>query len=150
MKKVIGLLCVLFVLAPMCFAEETSDYSYLDGMSVDELMSLRTEIDSRLAQEGVYELNAIPTGDYIVGIDIKAGTYVVTQLIDDGVATAIIWESYEDRQANQTEKIVEAKGLNFGEPYFFRIEDGQCLAIYGQGIYLFDATSDEVKKSWQP
>lgn len=150
MKKVAALLCVLFVLVPTCFAEETSDYSYLDGMGIEELMSLRTEIDSRLAQRGAYEVNAIPTGDYIVGIDIKAGTYVATKLFDDGAAVLIIWPDYASKQEYNMGKVIETNNFQIGEPYFFHAEDGQCLQFYGQGLYIINATSDEVKKAWQP
>ncbi len=152
MRKVAALLCMLFVLVPTCFAEETSDHSYLDGMDIEELMSLRTEIDSRLAREGVYETSSIAPGKYVVGADIKAGTYIVKHLYDQGLsdsqATIIVYESLEDANNNGTP--IDFQWLSVGSEQFIRLEDGQCLYNLNMTLYLFDATSDEVKKSWQP
>lgn len=152
MKKVAALLCVIFALAPMCFAEETSNYSYLDGMDIEELMTLRTEIDSRLAREGVYEANSIAPGKYVVGTDIKAGTYVVKHLhgqgLSDSRATIIVFESLADANNNGTP--IDFQWLSVGREQLIRLEDGQCLYNMYMTLYLFDAASDEVKKSWQP
>ena len=152
MKKVVALLCVLFVLVPMCFAEETSDFSYFDGMSIEELIAARDEANSRLAQEGFYEANSIAPGKYVVGTDIKAGAYVVKHLYDQGLsdsrATIIVYESLED--ANNNETPIDFQWLSVGSEQFIRLEDGQCLYNLNMTLYLFDAISDEVKKSWQP
>ena len=152
MKKVAALLCVLFVLASTCFAEETSDYSCLDGMGVEELMALRTEIDSRLAQEGVYEANLIPSGIYIVGTDIKAGVYTLKHLYSqssyDDTAAIGVFDNFED--ANKGENPIVFEWLSIGGEKIIRLEDGQCFYNMGTTLYIFDAASDEVKKSWQP
>ena len=152
MKKVVALLCVLFVLVPTCFAEETSDYSYLDSMGVEELMKLRIEVDSRLAQGGLYEANSIPPGDYVVGTDIKAGTYVVKNMYAHDPSKdwprVSVYASLEEAKNNGT--TLEWFSMNLGDEHLVRLEDGQCLHIACVTVYLFDTTSDEVKKSWQP
>lgn len=151
MKKVVALLCVLFVLVPTCLAEETSDYSYLDGMSFEELVNLRTEVDSRLAQEGFYEADSIPPGNYVVGTDIKAGTYLVKHLCahdpSDSRALIRVYASSEDADNDGP---IDRYRIEFGGEYLLRLKEGQLLNIQYATLYLFDATSDEVKKSWQP
>ena len=153
MKRILALLCTFFVLTPMCLAEETKDYSYLDGMSLEDLMVLRTEVDSRLAQEGLYDSNAIPEGAYVVGTDIKAGTYIVKGLLIDDydlIGCIYIHKSYDNAFVRDVEKIVQSELVHVGESYFIHLEEGQCLEIWGRGLYIFDATSEEAQKSWQP
>ena len=152
MKKVVALLCVLFVLVPTCFAEETTDYSYLDGMSFEELVNLRTEVDSRLAQEGFYEADAIPPGNYVVGTDIKAGTYMIKHLYapdpSDSRASVYLFAGVDDLGNRGT--AIDGFSMYLGDEHLIRLENGQYLKTHFMTLYLFDATSDEVKKSWQP
>lgn len=152
MKKVVALLCVLFVLVPTCFAEETSDFSYFDGMTIEELIAARDEANFRLAQEGFYEANSIAPGKYIVGTDIKAGTYLMKHLYasdpSDSWASVFVYVSLEE--ANNYGATADWFSMNLGDERFIRLEDGQCLQTNLMTLYLFDTTSDEVKKSWQP
>lgn len=149
------MLCTLFVLTPTCLADETKDYSYLDGMSLEDLMALRTEVNSRLAQEGLHDSNAIPDGAYVVGVDIKPGTYIVKGLLgddDDWFGSVIIHKTYDNVFVGDIEEIVQTQLIDLGESYFIHLEEGQCLEIWGQGLglHIFDATSEEPPKSWQP
>lgn len=152
MKKVAALLCILFALVPTCFAEEASDHSYLDGMGVEELMTLRMEIDSRLAQEGLHDSNAIPAGQYVVGTDIKAGTYVLKHMYaPDSSSNGVyvfIYASLED--AKQHGIIIDSWYMEPGEEQLIRLEDGQCFSTNFMTLYLFDFGTEDMKKSWQP
>lgn len=64
---------LLIMLFCVGFAEGSSDYA---SLSVEELLSMRSDIDAALSQKGYGTV--IPDGEYVVGVDIAPGTYVVT------------------------------------------------------------------------
>lgn len=88
MKKMIALVCVLVMMPCMAMAEID-----LSGLSVDELIALRTQIMSELFSRGEIKEAKVPAGEYIVGEDIPAGAYTVTTssmmlmvAVDDGMS----------------------------------------------------------------
>ena len=74
--------------------------------------------------------------------------HLYDQGLSDSRATIIVYESLED--ANNNETPIDFQWLSVGSEQFIRLEDGQCLYNLNMTLYLFDAISDEVKKSWQP
>ena len=72
MKKVVALLCVLFVLVPTCFAEGEIDFS---GYSLEELLRIKTDLSNELASRPGAEPMILTPGDYTIGEDFPAGVY---------------------------------------------------------------------------
>lgn len=81
MKKIVSLFCTLSLLMlsslPFASAETALD---LQGMSTDELVSLRNAINNELASRDFEEKEvSVPTGTYTIGVDIPAGTYTLSK-----------------------------------------------------------------------
>ena len=76
MKKALLITLVLLLLFPIVsMAAQKID---LSTYTVEELIELKTAIDSELIDRGATKSANIPTGDYVVGQDFPAGTYTIT------------------------------------------------------------------------
>ncbi|NLM85578.1 MAG: hypothetical protein GX171_02665 [Clostridiales bacterium] len=74
MKKVTALfLAILMLTIPTALASGD-----LAGMTLEQLIQLRTQIEAELLIRGESESLGVPPGRYIVGVDIPAGIYKVT------------------------------------------------------------------------
>lgn len=74
MKKTIAILsAILFLATPAAFASND-----LSKMTVDELIKLRTQIETELVSRKEVKSFSIPQGTYIAGDDFPAGVYRVT------------------------------------------------------------------------
>lgn len=72
MNKILSLvICALILLLPVSALAEPD----LSGMSFEELVALRQEIDLLLFGSDEYKEVSVPQGTYTVGTDIPAGTY---------------------------------------------------------------------------
>lgn len=72
MKKLVSLFAALMLIPCFSFAETD-----LSGMSVDDLVSLKTAIVGELMARDEVKTVTVPAGEYIVGEDIPAGKYSV-------------------------------------------------------------------------
>ena len=74
MKKLVVLLlvCILFV---SCAAADD-----LSGLSFDDLIKLRDEINAEIISRPEWKEVPVPVGEYIIGIDIPAGSYSIRAL----------------------------------------------------------------------
>lgn len=72
MKKVFAV--VLVSLLCLCSIGYASGID-LTGLSFDELIQLRKEIDLLIFGSEEYKEVSVPAGDYVIGEDIPAGTY---------------------------------------------------------------------------
>lgn len=72
MKKLVSLFAALMLIPSFSFAETD-----LSGMSVDDLVSLKTAIVGELMARDEVKIVTVPAGEYIVGEDIPAGKYSV-------------------------------------------------------------------------
>lgn len=72
MKKLVSLFAALMLIPSFSFAETD-----LSGMSVDDLVSLKTAIVGELMARDEVKTVTVPAGEYIVGEDIPAGKYSV-------------------------------------------------------------------------
>lgn len=159
MKRVIsGLVAVFVLLCSVSFAEIPD----LTGLSVEELLKTREEIERLLYEEGkTIELNA---GEYLVGRDISAGTYIIMEyhnpesdnssewgitLYKDDESRAEYSKAYEEYlAAYETARKNESLGNSFEYPaevstleYFkrFNIKDEDSIRITienGQVLYV--------------
>lgn len=71
MKKLIALTLIILSLIPVAAFADV-DFS---GMSYDELVSLNSQLFKEIVSRPEFKEVAVPTGSYVVGSDIPAGTY---------------------------------------------------------------------------
>ena len=144
MKRFLTVLVLLVLLATMvAFAlpalAEEADYK---SMSTDELIALNQKIVDELTSRGEAQAAPIGKGDYVVGKDIKAGTYTFTCTEPskrNDVTTVQVWNSdRSDCLINQS--------LELNETQYLPLVDGQVLSIY----YGSGTIQPSVKPSWAP
>ena len=152
MKKILSLALLTVLLIPTVgLSEEVID---LTSMTLEELISLRNstsgEIYSRLGFS--FEDSEIGAGYYLVGTDIKAGTYEFictfceTELGYGGDRVynlGTIWIVSSD--AEDAERLHEFGDSRVGEKYKFDLEEGQMLVI-GR----CNGVIQEYEHSWAP
>lgn len=74
MRRLFALVLV-FVL--MFCSVATAESIDLSALSLDELIALRQEIDLLIFGSDAYKNVPVPAGDYVIGVDIPAGTYTL-------------------------------------------------------------------------
>lgn len=139
---IIGLAAVLIVSAVDANAAETS--IDIEGMSVEEMVKLRDELNVKIAENGGD--NVIVEGVYVVGTDIKASNFKVTCNGEDGVMFQIVSEDEYDG----TNTSVDA-GRYFilydGESGALNLKEGEVLIVTAGSEY---AVIEEVKTNFAP
>lgn len=96
MRKVISLLLVAILLIGVASAEID-----LGNMTLDEIREIYTQVSSALYSEALIKGAKIPVGRYTAGVDIPAGSYILT----------FEWDEF-DQYSNSMHKIYvyDAKG----------------------------------------
>lgn len=115
MKK----LAVLVVAVVLLLGVALADGMDLSGMTIDELIALKTQIVGELMSRSEIKSVQVPPGEYICGVDIPAGSYKITA-ID---MLLIVKNGYE--AINTIDK-----GESIGK---FTIKDGDTISITGGG-----------------
>lgn len=83
MKRIAFPLLAIAILIP-CIA--LASYA-LSDMSIDELVTLRSEINAELMERGYEKEVTIPAGTYIIGEDIPAGAYTIRHVSRSAMVT---------------------------------------------------------------
>ena len=79
--RILSLLVALVLFLP-CTA--CADYDFA-SMSVDELLAMRSAINTELLTRGIEREVTVPNGYYTIGVDIPAGTYTIRPVSYDVV-----------------------------------------------------------------
>ena len=82
------LLTVLLLLPSVCFAVD------LSGMSFDELIDLRSQLEKEILSRPEWKEVTVPAGRWIVGQDIPEGTYCIKK--DISITSLKIFADPED------------------------------------------------------
>lgn len=82
MKK---LICILLLVCMTTFA--AADAVDLSGLSFDELMKLRDQVNAEIISRPEWKEVTVPAGTWIVGEDIPAGTYSISPTSSGGYIT---------------------------------------------------------------
>lgn len=139
MKKIICLLVSAMLLAtPVCAGEID-----LSAYSDDDLLALKAQVDSELTNRGVGESAVLQEGVYVVGKDVKAGTYVFTGLVemkydddmdyqDMAMPTELFYYDSEEHYADDYKAGYDY--VNPGNPIRKTFEDGQVFEVYYQSV----------------
>ena len=145
------LLCCISISVHAEEANEASEgsYDFLDTMSLDELYELQAQILIRVAGYGVFVDDEMPQGIYIVGKDIKPGTYDLVAYsmgrnTFDAVVSPIL-TIYENEDAMDNYHWLDMLFFNtLGEPTRYTLEDGYVLKLEYGSIFV----QQPAKKSW--
>lgn len=121
MKKFLGIFLVLAMFVTPAFAESMD----LSSMSMDELFALRVALNSEISSRLLGETTAIYSGKYVVGEDIKPGTYVLYADMPSAkyVTIEITWPD------NSHESVFEQIKIN--ESFYLNLEEDSVLSLDG-------------------
>lgn len=142
MKKLIALIlvgCMAFSISVLA-----ADLD-LSSMSTDELIALRKQITEEINARTMDESGRINTGTYIVGTDIRAGLWDVSDPQPEDGGTSVWIATYEDREAEKDGHNMDMHYLHDGETASISLIDGTLLCI-GSGSLLLS----EANASWMP
>lgn len=154
-KTMVGCLLSILLLQTTCFAAEID----LQGMSVNELIALKDEINLKISELG--GSNIIPAGVYVVGRDIRAGRYIFYATVHcrtsydetEGYMDFELWTSEEAYKEQDRDKRITSGEIYYDfskdraeGPFSASLEDGQCLEIRN-GSAIIEKISDV---SWAP
>ena len=132
MKKLILVLIALALLGSSAVAEID-----LKGMSYDELVELRSQVDAALWASEEWNEVEVPAGVYIIGEDIPAGHYTVSYYGKSNLAPFRLWRDKAAFNENEFGTVVEEYFSN-GDSINVIMDDGQCLEIHGtENVFVF-------------
>lgn len=132
MKRFFCILFLLFFLPVVSLA----DLPDLSGLSRDELIELSHLVQSMLFDDSLADGVLVPAGDYIVGVDLPAGTYRADVVSDVGGVCAVC-PSASDSFRTQEYYL----GNMYGTLSFRLIlEDGNLLTIKYNSLKLYPYT----------
>jgi len=123
MKKriVAGLMAVALLLGGTAFADVD-----LSGMSYDELVALKDQINKAIWESEEWQEVTVPQGVYEVGKDIPVGHWVITPV--DGVYSNIKWGRELDQSGTQIEE-----SMNGRSHYDYAIICSKTYKHYDEG-----------------
>ena len=134
MKKLLTLLLILALAAPALALADLPDIS---GLSVEELIELRSKIQLQLFSERLIEGVEVLPGVYMVGEDIPAGTYRIEyHAIKD--YTFVNFSAYRDSPFFSYSTI-----LGYSKPYEIgkiTLEEGVRIEIELGSLYFYGYT----------
>ena len=139
MKKLIALVLAGCLCASMAvFAEEEMD---LSGYTDEQLVALKHQVDTELVNRNHTDLEPLPLGTYVVGVDIAAGPYIFYHADKTLQANVFIFDSEEDYKVlKASSKICAlADGPGYGS-----LEEGKIIKV-DNILYIEPATA-----SWMP
>ena len=138
MKKVysviIALVLIVGVFSTIAYAQSSSHEKIdLTEYSLEELIELHEDVRAELADRlHLREENIIGRGRYVVGVDIKAGTYVLTvketKTDGNGNPTNSI-KLFDVLEDGRTELFWINEDIPIGEHAIVSLADGQLICI---------------------
>lgn len=141
MKKVLVIILVFMIFTSVSFADGID----LSTMTTEELISLHEELDAVLEDRFVCKLDTIYTGNYIVGKDIKEGSYLFS-CTKVGKANFWILTTYESKEEYENLNSLAHQNLRIGDQCQINLTEGLVLEI-GDGFGTIQMLE---KQSWAP
>ena len=153
MKRLVALALVLvFVFCGTAFAEglivmEEEVPTVVGGIDVtalsdDDLIALKDAVIQEISNRNLAIKGTFGNGTYVVGVDIKPGSYVISNTSDE-LGNYYIYESVEKMQNNE---IMGSGYMTENGDATFNLHDGEVLRISG----IKSATIEEIVASWAP
>ena len=133
------LFCFSFV--SLVLAESGTDYS---NLSLDELISMRSALDTEIENRMVDLSTKLIPGTYVVGRDLKAGSYIVLGLMDEGPSgytpQALISESAENAEYSE---YIDYQYMKTDVEWHVTVVDGNVIEVRSK-LYPVKRTRERV------
>lgn len=140
MKRLLCLvLCLLLIgsVASVVIAESNTDYS---GLSLQELIDMRASLDAEIGVRMSDLSTILVPGTYTVGKDIKAGSYIIQGLMDEGPGgyspQALVAESIEDAEYSE---YTDYSYMKEGIKWYIAVVDGNVIEIRSGDVAIQNA-----------
>ena len=125
MKKCLAIVLLVLMFSASAFAESID----IDAMSTDELLALRGQINAILTERMTSDSSAIYSGNYVAGVYIKAGMYILRfDELAEGETTGIVW-LFANSEDWRNRNYISADYLTVGVDYQITLEDNMVLEI---------------------
>lgn len=129
------LFCFSFV--SLVLAESGTDYS---NLSLDELISMRSALDTEIENRMVDLSTKLIPGTYVVGRDLKAGSYIVLGLMDEGPSgytpQALISESAENAEYSE---YIDYQYMKTDVEWHVTVVDGNVIEVRSGDVSIQNA-----------
>ena len=120
---IITILSVLII--PICAAEDID----ITNLNYNELIALRDKVELALFGTFLKDGVTLPMGDYIGGVDIPVGSYIIISPVVENLKNTIItFASYKSETEND-EYIDRENFKNQGETYKITVKEGMLLSF---------------------
>lgn len=142
---VIFIIVVSVFLIPSSMAESIS----LSELTDEELLLLKDEVETEIASRELSDLSVLPGGVYIVGEDIKSGSYKVIGKNRQSRIYVFTEDSYDAYVRNGSWELPEAKPtvqlfIDPGQEGFIGAREGEIIYV------IYDCYIEEANESWMP
>ena len=144
MKKLLTLIMIMLLAVP---AISLADLPDISGLSAAELLELNHQIQNKLFSEQLTNGVAVPTGTYIIGEDIPAGSYrvILTATLDYVGGTLIEGRSGWDAEfsvATPSGQSIEIGKLVLEEGLNLYIDQAVAVFYPYTGLFFKEATNE--------
>lgn len=149
MKKFTGVLLALLITVSctgFCIAAEND----LSAMTIDELVTLRNQITAEIISR-IPDAEPFYSGKYTAGVDIKEGSYTITNLTpesEDGVDTWIACTVRAKADESEEGEVVMDQYIHAGTAVMINLTEGMTMNIRSSKSQM-SITINE-KPSWAP
>lgn len=133
MKKFLMILVCLILVSTVAIGEAV-DFSSMSDEELEGLYaSILIEMDSRKLGNGVL----VPEGEYVVGIDIPVGDYLISSAEPDKDTWLYVCDSKEAWSNYETKK---EKMIDYctKESYFYKFLDGDYIIINNSPAFFLE------------
>lgn len=122
MKKFVAVISILALL--FCHVSAFAEGIDLENMETQELIDLQAEIQKLLLERDPMNNAILYPGDYLVGEDIEAGSYLIQSIDSDEWSDLCV-----DINDGETGENLKFQVIRDGKMAQFRLEEGQILVI---------------------
>lgn len=125
MKKVLAIIIVICSLFAVASAE-----SMFEGISYDQLFALRSAIEQEIISRPEFKEVTVPTGDWIIGVDIPEGYYSIRPvkygyiLIKDANGRTFLNEAMSEGEIIGKIRVEEGYSIRIEDPFIFSAPKG--------------------------
>ena len=124
-------------LLSLAIAESGPDYS---SLSLDELISMRSALDAEIEKRMAELSTKLIPGTYLVGRDLKAGSYIVFGLMDEGPSgytpQALVAESAENAEYFE---YIDYQYMKTGTKWHITVSDGNVIEVRSGEVSIQNA-----------
>ena len=130
---------------PSSIAESIS----VSELTDEELLLLKDEVETEIASRDLSDLSVLPGGVYIVGEDIKSGSYKVIGKSRQSRIYVFTEKSYDAYVRNGSWEAPEAKPnvqlfIDPGQEGFIGAREGEIIYV------IYDCYIEEIDEPWMP